>query len=450
MEGYIMRIQPQNIEAEMLFLGAIFTNNHVIEDVLSVRPEDFYDTRNRLIYTSVLTLFHNSVAIDIITVANELRRIGKLEEAGNRDYIANLQAITPNANNIIDHAKIIKEKAKLRQIISFANDIAIKAYDGKIDSMEILSHAGNSLSDLSLTEKKSTYQNSQELMMNTIEEVSQIINSSNRLRGISSGFPAMDKVTSGLQKSDFIIVAARPSMGKTAFTLNIAANVAIRQNLPVAFFSLEMSAVQLGLRLLSSESMIKISDLAGETGGVSEKEEFGRLIQTANNISKAKLFIDDTSGLSILELVARARKLKEKEDIQLIIIDYVQLMSGLKKSENRQQEITEISRSLKSLARELDIPVIALSQLNRSVEMRQVKKPMLSDLRESGSLEQDADVVMFLYRDDYYNPETEHEGLTEINIAKHRKGAVDSFELQFKKDITRFIPVTYQKEEVPF
>jgi replicative DNA helicase len=402
-----------------------------------LQPEDFYREAHRSIYNAMLDLFSRNEAVDLITITEHLRREDKLEAAGGISYITSLANSVPTAANVLYHAKIIEEKALLRQLINAATYIAGMGYEANDEVLNILDKAEKMILDVSGRKITGDFAPIKNILMAALDRVEHLYNAKGGVTGLSTGFVDLDRLTAGLQPSDLILVAARPSMGKTAFVLNIAQNVALKDN-AVAFFSLEMSKEQLVQRMLCSEATInaqrlKIGDL--------KDQDWTKLMKAADRLSSAPVFIDDTAGITVTEMRSKARRLKAEHDLKLIVIDYLQLMSGGSSSgrnENRQQEISEISRSLKALARELSVPVIALSQLSRGVETRTNKRPMLSDLRESGSLEQDADIVAFLYRDDYYDPQTENKDITEVIISKHRNGPVDTVLLTFQKEYTKF------------
>ncbi|WP_378955824.1 replicative DNA helicase [Pelosinus sp. sgz500959] len=433
------RIPPQNIEAEQAVLGAMLIEREAISKVAEfLRPEDCYREAHRLIYNAMLELFNKNDAVDMVTVIEFLRKIDKLETAGGISYITSLTNSVPTAANVLYHAKIVEEKALLRQLINAATNIASMGYEGSEEVAGILDTAEKTILAVSSRKSGKDFTPIKSIIFDAFNKIEQLYASKGSITGLSTGFKDLDRLTSGLQPSDLILIAARPSMGKTAFVLNIAQHIGIKEKKAVAFFSLEMSKEQLVQRMLCAESTIDSQRLRiGEL----EANDWTKLVSGADRLSAAPIFIDDTSGITVMEMRSKARRLKIEYDLQLIIIDYLQLMQGSSKgkgSENRQQEISEISRSLKGLAREIGVPVIALSQLSRSVESRQVKKPMLSDLRESGSLEQDADIVAFLYRDDYYNPDSEQKNITEVIIAKHRNGPVDTVQLFFHKQFTKF------------
>lgn len=435
----IDRIPPQNVEAEQSVLGAMLIEREAIFKVAELlRPEDFYREAHRLVFKVILDLFNRNEAADLITVTEALRKEDKLEAVGGIAYITSLANSVPTAANVMYHAKIIEEKSLLRQLINTATHIASLGYEGSDDLTNILDSAEKMILEVSGRKVGKDFTPIKTIILDAFTKIEELYASRGGITGLSTGFKDLDKLTSGLQPSDLILIAARPSMGKTAFVLNIAQSIGIKEKKPVAFFSLEMSKEQLVQRMLCAEATIDAQRLRiGEL----EDKDWTKLVNAADRLSAAPIFIDDTAGISVMEMRAKARRLKIEHDLKLIIIDYLQLMqgnTGSGRSENRQQEISEISRSLKALARELRVPVIALSQLSRSVESRTVKKPMLSDLRESGSLEQDADIVAFLYRDDYYNPDTDQKNITEVIVAKHRNGPVDTIKLFFHKQFTKF------------
>nr|WP_041914462.1 replicative DNA helicase [Selenomonas ruminantium] len=431
------RVPPQNIEAEQAVLGAMLIKKEAIIEVQEIlQPDDFYRETHRIIYEAMVRLQNNDEAVDLVTLTEELRKTDMLDKVGGLGFITQLANIVGTAANVSYHAKIVKEKAELRNLINVATEIAGKAYEDSDEVENIMDEAEKKILAVASRQGGGAFESMKNIVMRTFERINVLYESKGGLTGLSSGFKDLDRLTAGLQKSDLILVAARPSMGKTAFTLNIASYVGLHGS-SVAFFSLEMSKEQLMQRMLCSEGGIDASKL--RTGQLDEVE-WNKLVAVADKMSRAPIYIDDTAGITVMELRSKARRLKAEHGLDLIIIDYLQLMQGRasKNSDNRQQEISEISRSLKALARELDVPVIALSQLSRSVESRQIKKPMLSDLRESGSLEQDADIVMFLYREDYYDKDTENKNITEIIVAKHRNGPVDSIQLFFQKEFTKF------------
>ena len=442
----IERVPPQNIEAEQAVIGGMLIEKEAISKVAEfLKADDFYREDHRLIFEAMLELFNKNEAVDLVTVTEVLRKNDKLEAVGGIAYITSLANSVPTAANINYHGKIVEEKALLRGLINSATHIASMGYEDTEAVTDIIDKAEKMILEVSERKMSGDFVPIKSIIFDAFGKIEQLYASKGGITGLATGFKDLDKITSGLQPSDLILVAARPSMGKTAFTLNIASHVAIREKKAVAFFSLEMSKEQLVQRMLCSEATIDSQRLRiGEL----EERDWTKLISAADRLSSAPIYIDDTPGITVMEMRSKARRLKIEHDLQLIIIDYLQLMQGSsnKGGDNRQQEISEISRSLKALARELNLPVIALSQLSRSVESRQIKKPMLSDLRESGSLEQDADIVSFLYREDYYNPETENKNITDIIIAKHRNGPVDTVQLFFHKQFTKFCDLSRVQE----
>ena len=448
------RVPPQNIEAEQSVLGAMLIEKEAIPKVMEIlRDTDFYREAHRVIFNAMLELYNKNEAVDMITVTEILKRDNKLEDVGGIAYVTSLANTVPTAANVTYHASIIEEKSILRQLVSVSTQIASMGYEANDDVKNIIDSAESKILEISNRKKTADFTPINEIVLDSFKSIEALMGNKNGLTGLPTGFEDLDNLTSGLHGSDFIILAARPSMGKTAFALNVVQNVAIRAAKKVggapktvAFFSLEMSKEQLVQRMLCAEANIDSQRLRiGEL----RDEDWAMLINTADTLSSANIYIDDTAGITAMDMRLRARRLKAEHGLDLIVVDYLQLMQGSGKKNNsgdRQQEVSEISRSLKALARELDVPVIALSQLSRSVEARQVKRPMLSDLRESGSLEQDADIVAFLYREDYYNPETENKNITELIIAKHRNGPVDTVNLFFHKQYTKFVGLSKRKE----
>ena len=445
----VSRIPPQNLEAEQAVLGAMLLDKSAIvtaEDIL--RADDFYRDADGIIFEAILNLARNNKEADIVTVTEELRRMGKLDAVGGVIYINGLAEKVFSTKSVGEHAKIVQEKSKLRGLIDAAGIIANNAYNEHDDVQEIVDDAERRILEVAKDDRKSDFVPIGEAVQHALEDINEKFQNKEGVTGLPSGFSKLDGLTSGFQKGDFIITAARPSMGKTAFILNIAKNMSLSSDhKTVAFFSLEMSREQLVQRLLCSTALIDSQKL--RTGRITSQEEWRNLAAAAGHLINAPLYIDDTPGISVSE----SRRLKAERGLDIIMIDYLQLMKGSSKnaSDNRQQEISEISRSLKSLARELNVPVIALSQLSRSVESRQDHRPMLSDLRESGSLEQDADMVAFLYREAYYNKEMqdddEKNNVTEVILAKNRNGPVGTIEMYFAGQFTLFYEMTNQ--EVP-
>ena len=440
------RVPPQNIEAEQAVLGAMLIDKEAIAKASEIlTSSDFYREAHRVIFNAMLELYNKNEAVDMVTVTEILKRDNKLEDIGGIAYITSLANVVLTAANVKYHADIVAEKSVLRQLVRVSTEIAAMGYEANDDVGTLLDTAESRILEISNRKKKADFTPINDVLMESVQNIEKLLNNKGGLTGLPSGFADLDKLTSGLHPSDFIILAARPSMGKTALALNIVQNVALRAHKKiggeprsVAFFSLEMSKEQLVNRMLCAEAGIDSQRLrVGEMGD----KDWDALWGACDLMSKAKIYIDDTAGITVMDMRSRARRLKAEHGLDLIVVDYLQLMQGSGKRNNsgdRQQEVSEISRSLKALARELDVPVLALSQLSRSVEARQIKRPMLSDLRESGSLEQDADIVAFLYREDYYNPETENKH-TELIIAKHRNGPVDTVNLFFHKQFTKFV-----------
>ena len=447
------RVPPQNIEAEQSVLGAMLIDKEAIAKATEIlSAEDFYREAHRVIFSAMLEIYNKNEAVDMITVTDILRRDNKLEDVGGIAYITSLANVVLTAANVKYHAEIVAEKSVLRQLVKVSTEIAAMGYEANDEVGVLLDTAESRILEISNRKKRADFTPISAVLMDSVQNIEKLLNNKGGLTGIPTGFNDLDKLTSGLHPSDFIILAARPSMGKTALALNIVQNVALRAHKrvggdprSVAFFSLEMSKEQLVNRMLCAEANIDSQRL--RIGDMKE-DDWTHLWDACDVMSKAKIYIDDTAGITVMDMRSRARRLKAEHGLDLIVVDYLQLMQGSGKrntSGDRQQEVSEISRSLKALARELDVPVLALSQLSRGVEARQVKRPMLSDLRESGSLEQDADIVAFLYREDYYNPETENKH-TELIIAKHRNGPVDTVNLFFHKQFTKFVGFTKRED----
>ena len=432
------RVPPQNIEAEQSVLGSILIEQSAIAKISDIlQPEDFYREAHRMVYRAAMTLFERGEAIDFITVIDTLRREESLERAGGISYITSLANGVPTAANIVFHAKIVPEKSLLRRLIHAATDIAALGYAETEEVERVLDQAEQKILEVATRKIGQDYAPIKEIIFSTLDKIDEMHKAKGGITGLSTGFTNLDKLTGGFQRSDLILIAARPSMGKTAFVLNVAQHMATRDKKSVAIFSLEMPREQLAMRMMCAEGLIDSQRF--RTGAMSS-DEWKNLVDAADRLSASPMFIDDTAGVNAVELRNKARRISKEHGLDCIIIDYLQLMDGGAHSriDNRQQQISDISRSLKALARELQVPVIALSQLSRGPESRTSRKPMLSDLRESGSLEQDADMVAFLYREDYYNPETEKKNLTELIIAKNRNGPTETVELYFHKNFTRF------------
>ncbi|WP_444313217.1 replicative DNA helicase [Megasphaera sp.] len=438
------RIPPQNVEAEQAVLGAmLLSHDAVIVAMEKLQSQDFYRDVHRIIFEAMEHLHRENKEIDVITLPDELKRMKKLDDVGGLEYVLNLPNLVGSAANIEYYANIVAEKALARNLISTCTELTTEAYDGQQETEALLDDAERRILQLSDTKNRGDFASVGAVVEVTLDKITKLYENKAGLTGLPTGFRDLDRMTSGLQPSDLILVAARPSMGKTAFTLNIAQNVGVRQHKTVAFFSLEMSQEQLVQRLLCQIAHIDSQKL--RTGQLNSDEEWTRLTDACDKLYESPIYIDDTPGISVAEMRSKARRLKSEHGLDLIIVDYLQLMQG-RNAESRQQEISEISRSLKALARELKVPLIALSQLSRSVESRQDKRPMLSDLRESGALEQDADIVSFLYREDYYDKETENQHITEVILAKHRNGPVGSVKLYFKNEFTLFLNLDTQHE----
>lgn len=435
-----VRIPPQNLDAEKSILGAsLLDKNALIKIIDIVTSSDFYDENHGLIFEAMLTLFEKRRPIDIVTLTEQLESEKLLDQVGGAGYLTDLVNGTPSAANVVHYAKIVSDKAVLRRLIEASSTISELGFDEDAEISETLDKAEQSLFTVSQKFMKDKFVAVKDILTEAFDRIDKIHKDKDKgaLRGVPSGFRDLDALTAGFQKSDLIILAARPSMGKTSIVLNIAEHIAIEEKIPVGIFSLEMSKEQLVDRLLSSQAGVDSWKL--RTGNLSD-EDFPRIGYAMGVLSEAPMYFDDTPGQNVMEIRAKARRLQMEHGLGLVIIDYLQLMEGRSKSgdPNRVQEISEISRSLKGLARELNVPVIALSQLSRAVEHRPDKRPQLSDLRESGSIEQDADIVMFLYRDEYYDPDTDKKGITEILLKKHRNGPTGFVEVFFQPEQMRF------------
>ena len=431
------RIPPHSDDAERSVLGSVMQSKEALFDVLELlTPEDFYSEINKEIFSAVRELNKESSPVDALTVSEELKKRKTLEMVGGRMYVASLTTMAPSTANASAYAKIIKENAILRRLIAVSSDIVGKSYQKKTDAAHVLDYAEQGIFDIARLNQKKDFTPLKDILWTNMDEIDRMAGIDGSLTGLTTGFADLDARTSGLQKSDLIILAARPSMGKTAFVLNIAQNAAIKGGARVLIFSLEMSKEQLGQRLLSIDSCVELSKL--KTGDLS-RGDWEDLNIAIDRLSKAEIYIDDTPGISVMEMKNKCRRLKAEKGLDLVIVDYLQLMSFEGKSEGRQQEVSTLSRMLKQLAREMECPVIVLSQLSRAVEQRMDHRPQLSDLRESGAIEQDADIVMFLYRDEYYNPETtEKPNTCEVIIAKQRNGPTGSLDLAWLGKYTKF------------
>ena len=430
------KMLPQSLEAEQAVLAAMFNDRDAILEVIPLLKEsDFYRHDHGVLFATMRKMNEQNIPVDLVTITAQLDKDGNLEKDGGITYVAQIANSLGSASNIVHYAGIVKEKAVLRDLISIASNISNRSYDDTEDTEKILDDAERMVLEISQKRARSGLTPISEVIDDTLSQLEILSQKKEGLTGLTSGFIDLDRITSGWQKSDFIILAARPAMGKTAFALNMAQNAAIATHEPVAIFSLEMSKEQLVNRMVSS--MAEIDQQTLRNGRI-YGDDWVQLVNAIAPLAEAPVYIDDTPAISVREVRAKARRLKTERGLSLVIIDYLQLMGSTGRIESRQQEVSQISRSLKALARELDIPIIALSQLSRSVEQGQEKKPSLSHLRESGSLEQDADIVMFIYRDEYYNEDSEKKGQAEIIIAKHRNGATGSVDLSFRKEFTKF------------
>ena len=412
----------------------------VIAAIEVLKPEDFYREDNKTIYTAVLSLYNRAEPIDIITLKSELTSMGKFDSIGGLEYLAELPEKVPTTANVDKYIKIVEEKAILRNLIKTANEIITLGYDPTEDVENIMDGAEKKIFDIMQSKNQKGYTPIKDVLIETFAQLEQLYNQKQHITGVPTGFADLDYKTAGFHGSDLILVAARPAMGKSAFALNIATNAAVRAKVPVAIFSLEMSKEQMVNRILCSEAMVDSNKV--RTGKLDE-QDWAKLASALGPLSEAEIYIDDTPGISVMEIRAKCRKLKLEKGLGMVVIDYLQLItaSSNRRGGSREQEIAEISRSLKILAKELDIPVIALSQLSRAPEQRPDHRPMLSDLRESGSIEQDADKVIFLYRDDYYNEDSEKKNIAEVIMAKHRAGSTGTIELLWLGNYTKFVNI---------
>ena len=439
------RIPPHDIEAEQAIIGSMLTDKDaVIAAIEILREQDFYREDNRIIYSAILNLYNRSEPIDIITLKAELKSMGKLEAVGGLEYIVQLPDRVPTTSNVEQYIKIVEEKSMLRALIKTADELITLGYDPTQEVEQVIDTAEKKIFEVMQKKNQKGYSSMKDILIDTFTQLEQLYNQKEMITGVPTGFADLDYRTSGLHNSDLILVAARPAMGKSAFALNIATHAAVRGKVPVAIFSLEMSKEQMANRILCSEAMV---DSAKVRTGKIDDEEGGKLAAASGELSEAGIYIDDTPGISVMEIRAKCRKMKLEKNIGLVVIDYLQLVQGSnRKGGSREQEIAEISRSLKILAKEINVPVIALSQLSRAPEQRVDHRPMLSDLRESGSIEQDADIVMFLYRDDYYNEDTDKKNIAEVIIAKHRSGATGTVELLWLGNYTKFANIDRYRE----
>lgn len=430
------KVPPHDIEAEQAVIGSMLTDQEAVYAAIErLKPEDFYREDNKQIYTAILNIYNKAEPIDIITLKAELSSMGKLDAVGGLEYIVELPEKVPTTANVDRYIKIVEEKSLLRNLIRAANEILSSGYAQEDDVENIVDYAEKKIFDVMQKKSQKGYTTIKDVLVESFTKLEELYNQKEHITGVPTGFAELDKKTAGLHGSELILIAARPAMGKSAFALNIGSYAATRANVPVAIFSLEMSKEQVGNRILCSEALVDSNNV--RTGELND-EELGKLAETSGELSQAPIYIDDTPGISVMEIRAKCRKLKLEKNIGLVIIDYLQLIQGSGKTSSREQEIAEISRSLKILAKEIEVPVIALSQLSRAVEARPDHRPMLSDLRESGSIEQDADIVMFLYRDDYYNEDSEKKNIAEVIIAKQRAGSTGTVDLAWLGKYTKF------------
>ena len=436
-------LPPQNLEAEMAVLGSMMLDEKAISVVIELVEENyFYKENHRNVFEGICNLYNNSKAVDLVTVSDELKRLGLLDSIGGVSFLTELVNSVPSAANVVHYAHLVKEKSILRALINNAACITSLAYEYEGDVDETLDKAETLIFNIRDSRRTSNIVSLKEVVQTSIENIDQVYQRKASVSGIPTGFADLDIKTAGLHPSDLIVVAGRPSMGKSALAAGLAEYVGVTEKKPLAFFSLEMSKEQLVQRMLCAHARV---DAHKVRTGFLAPSDWPKLTAAAGKLSEASIFIDDTPAISGLELRAKARRLKAHHDIQLIILDYLQLMRGKERSENRQQEISEISRSLKALARELDVPLIAISQLSRAVESRSDRRPQLSDLRESGAIEQDADLVLLLLREEYYNPTPDNEGITEVIIAKQRNGPVGTMKFTFIKEYARFENIARQE-----
>jgi len=429
-------LPPQDLQAEKYLLASIFVDpDSLVKVVDFLKPEDFYSASHRAIYSACVSLFEKDEPIDVVTVHSELEKRGELEKAGGTLYLSELATLLPTSAHILHYAKIVKEKSILREIIRISQDLIYRAYYSAEDSHELLSYAEKAFFELSYYGRKESFSHLKEVVKDTVKHLESIYQRGELITGIPTGFHELDRMTAGLQKGDLIILAARPGMGKTALALDIVRNACKQAGIGAAIFSLEMSKQQLCARMLCAEGKVNFQKF--RTGQL-DHTEWQRITMAANTLSQLPIYIDDTPGINILEVKAKARKLLKNIPLGLIVIDYLQLMRSLERKERREQEISEISSGLKALAKELNVPVLALSQLNRKVEERPDKRPQLSDLRESGALEQDADVIMFIYRDEFYHKDSPEKGIAEIIIGKQRNGPMGVVKLAYLSQFTSF------------
>lgn len=439
------KVPPQNVDAEMSLLGAVLIDEETLADITEhVKPHDFYDKRHAIIFDAMMRLYEKNKPVDLLTLTDELKRKKELDDVGGSAYLTELTNYVPTAAHAESYAEIVAQKAVRRRLIKASGEISELSYDENSSTQELLQQAEAELFAVSDQSLKQDLISLESILTESFDRIEELHRNKGSLRGVRTGYRDLDNMTAGLQRSDLIILAARPAMGKTTLVTNLAYNVATIAKQPVLFFSLEMSKEQLVDRMLADASGVDAWNI--RTGNLSD-DDFSKLSEAMGEMSEAPIYIDDTPGLSVLEMRTKARRAAHEQPLGLIIIDYLQLMQGSGRSDgNRVQEVSEISRGLKLIARELNVPVIALSQLSRSVESRSPQIPQLADLRESGSIEQDADIVMFIYREAYYNPDTDRENITDLIIAKHRNGPVGKIELYFHPERLRFMSLDRKHE----
>lgn len=441
----IDKIPPQNLEAEMAVLGSMMLDREAIGQAIELlNGSCFYRDANKKIYSAITKLYDENKAVDLITLTEELKKTNSIDEVGGPAYITSVVSSVPTSANIIHYAKIVKEKMLLRNLINAATAIASDCYSADEEVDTIVDKAEQTIFDIASKKIESRFVPLREVIKSSIETIDNLYQRKENITGIATGFRDLDMKTAGLQRSDLIVIAGRPSMGKSALASCMAEHIGVVEKIPVAFFSLEMSKEQLVQRMLCSHARVDAHKV--RTGFLSQAD-WPRLVSAAGKLSEAPIYIDDSPGITVMELRAKARRMKAQFDIKVIILDYLQLMQGPARSENRQQEISEISRSLKALARELSVPLISISQLSRAVEQRSDHRPQLSDLRESGAIEQDADLVILLLREEYYNPTEENKGMAEVIIAKQRNGPIGSLNLTFISEHMKFENMTARGEE---
>jgi len=439
------KIPPQNLEAERSVLGAMLLEKETIPRVIQIipNPNYFYLDTHKLIYEGILSLIESNKPVDLITLREEFRKKGKLNKIGGSAYLADLINCVITTANVDYYAQIVREKHILRDLLKAADEVSYLSYNDSFDLDVILDKAQSLIFNVIQQTSRTSYAHIKEILAKTFEHIEALYERKEQITGIPTGFVQLDRLTSGFQPSDLIVIAGRPSMGKTSFALNIAQYAATRARVPLLIFSLESAKEQLVERMLCSEARVNSQKL--RTGYLSE-DDWNKLMEAAGTLADTPIYIDDTPNISVLELRAKSRQLKVEQDIKMIIVDYLQLMAGNWRAENRQQQISEISRSLKALAKELNLPVVAISQLSRAVEQREDKHPRLSDLRESGAIEQDADLVISLYREYYYTRAPEDKGVTEVIVNKQRRGPTDKVKLTFIEEYTRFEDSTFKEE----